>query len=120
QIRDLPGGVEQYLQLRSGSGAGGPTSGPAASGAGGNGAAGSGGETSEAGKREARKEINRIDKKLAKLAAREERLHAKMATASEGMDIDGLSALNAELKELQSEHEALEEAWLEAAEASGQ
>ncbi|MDN5879430.1 MAG: ABC-F family ATP-binding cassette domain-containing protein [Micrococcaceae bacterium] len=120
QIRDLPGGVEQYLQLRSGSGAGGPTSGPAASGAGGNGAAGSGGETSEAGKREARKEINRIDKKLAKLAAREERLHAKMATASEGMDIDGLSALNAELKELQSEHEALEEAWLEAAEAAGQ
>ncbi|MDN6170477.1 MAG: ABC-F family ATP-binding cassette domain-containing protein [Micrococcaceae bacterium] len=120
QIRDLPGGVEQYLQLRSGSGAGGPTTGPAASEAGGNGAAGSGGETSEAGKREARKEINRIDKKLAKLAAREERLHAKMATASEGMDIDGLSALNAELKELQSEHEALEEAWLEAAEASGQ
>ncbi|MDN5756806.1 MAG: ABC-F family ATP-binding cassette domain-containing protein, partial [Micrococcaceae bacterium] len=115
QIRDLPGGVEQYLQLRSGSGAGGPTTGPAASEAGGNGAAGSGGETSEAGKREARKEINRIDKKLAKLAAREERLHAKMATASEGMDIDGLSALNAELKELQSEHEALEEAWLETA-----
>ncbi len=120
QIRDLPGGVEQYLQLRSGAGTGGATTGPAAPEAAGNGAAASGSETSEADKREARKEINRIDRKMAKLSAQEERLHAKMATASEGMDVDGLSALNAELKELQSEHEALEEAWLEAAEAAGQ
>ncbi|MGP5220304.1 ABC-F family ATP-binding cassette domain-containing protein [Arthrobacter rhombi] len=120
QIRDLPGGVEQYLELRSGAGTGGATTGPAAPEAAGKGAAASGAEVSEAEKREARKEINRIDRKLAKLSAQEERLHAKMATASAGMDIDGLSALNAELKELQSEHEALEEAWLEAAEAAGQ
>ncbi|MGO2005054.1 ATP-binding cassette domain-containing protein, partial [Arthrobacter rhombi] len=119
QIRDLPGGVEQYLELRSGAGTGGATTGPAAPEAAGKGAAASGAEVSEAEKREARKEINRIDRKLAKLSAQEERLHAKMATASAGMDIDGLSALNAELKELQSEHEALEEAWLEAAEAAG-
>lgn len=120
QIRDLPGGVEQYLELRSGAGTGGATTGPAAPEAAGKGAAASGAEVSEAEKREARKEINRIDRKLAKLSAQEERLHAKMATASAGMDIDGLSALNAELKELQSEHEALEEAWLEAAEVAGQ
>ncbi|MGP5071889.1 ABC-F family ATP-binding cassette domain-containing protein [Arthrobacter rhombi] len=120
QIRDLPGGVEQYLELRSGAGTGGATTGPAAPEAAGKGAVASGAEVSEAEKREARKEINRIDRKLAKLSAQEERLHAKMATASAGMDIDGLSALNAELKELQSEHEALEEAWLEAAEAAGQ
>ena len=120
QIRDLPGGVEQYLELRSGAGTGGATTGPAAPEAAGNGAAVPGGEASEAEKREARKEINRIDRKLAKLSAQEERLHAKMATASESRDIEGLSALNAELKALQAEHEALEEAWLEAAEAAGQ
>ncbi|MGP5724886.1 ABC-F family ATP-binding cassette domain-containing protein [Arthrobacter rhombi] len=120
QIRDLPGGVEQYLELRSGAGTGGATTGPAAPEAAGNGAAVAGGEASEAEKREARKEINRIDRKLAKLSAQEERLHAKMATASESRDIEGLSALNAELKALQAEHEALEEAWLEAAEAAGQ
>ncbi|GAA1356430.1 ATP-binding cassette domain-containing protein [Arthrobacter rhombi] len=122
KLRDLPGGVEQYLELReqAGSGSTGATTGPAAPDAvrAGTGAVDSG--PTEAEKREARKELNKLERQLAKLTAQEDKLHAKMAAASEAGDFDGLGTLNADLKRLKAEHEALEESWLEAAEASGQ
>lgn len=121
KLRDLPGGVEQYLELReqAGSGGSGATTGPAAPDAPRSGAAADSGP-SEAEKREARKELNKLERQLAKLSAQEDKLHAKMAAASDVGNFDELGTLNAELKRMQTEHEALEEAWLEAAEAAGQ
>ncbi|WP_417235694.1 ABC-F family ATP-binding cassette domain-containing protein, partial [Arthrobacter sp.] len=122
KLRDLPGGVEQYLQLReqAATGGSGATTGPAAPDAARQGGASADSGPSEAQKREARKELNRVERQLAKLGAQEDKLHAKMAAASDNGDFEELATLNAELKRMQSEHEALEEAWLEAAEAAGQ
>ncbi len=127
KLRDLPGGVDQYLELREAalsSGAVGGTAGTsptAASAAGGtaSGAAGTNGPT-EAEKREARKELNRIDRQLGKLAQQEEKLHTQMAAKSESGDFDALGELNAKLQELLAEKEGLELEWLEAAEILGE
>ncbi|WP_417216955.1 ABC-F family ATP-binding cassette domain-containing protein [Arthrobacter sp.] len=122
KLRDLPGGVEQYLHLReqAATGGSGATTGPAAPDAARQGGAAADSGPSEAQKREARKELNRVERQLAKLGAQEDKLHAKMAAASDNGDFEELATLNAELKRMQAEHEALEEAWLEAAEAAGQ
>ncbi|MET1033702.1 MAG: ABC-F family ATP-binding cassette domain-containing protein [Arthrobacter sp.] len=118
KLRGLPGGVDQYLELRHAAGASsssaktGPAakSGPAAAAAG----------PSEAEKREARKEVNRIERQLGKLTQQAERLHAQMAESSAGMRLDELAGLNARLQALEAERAELEEAWMEAAEAAGE
>ena len=117
-IRDLPGGVEEYLALRhaaAGEAASGSTSGAAAPApASGNGpAAGpSAGEV-----REARKEMARVEKQLTRLAEREERIHADMA--AKATDHQAVLELNAKLREVVDEREALELLWLSAAEVAG-
>jgi ABC-type multidrug transport system ATPase subunit len=113
-IRDLPGGVEEYLALRHA------------------GAAGSGQTTlsddqltarpsttsaSAADVRAARKEVARLERQLSKLTEREARLHDALAASA--ADYAAAAKLDAELRELLSEKEALEEEWLEAAEAAG-
>ncbi|MCU1574625.1 MAG: putative transporter ATP-binding protein YfmR [Micrococcaceae bacterium] len=122
KIRDLPGGVDQYLQLReaalavSGAGNGASSSG-AASGAANPGAAGegaNGGGATEAEKREARKEINRIERQLGKLASQEEKLHAQMAAGAG--NYEDLAELNRKLQGVSAEKDALEQQWLEASE----
>jgi len=113
--------VDQYLELREaalasgavGGGSGAPTSAsgsstPVASGA------------SEAERREARKDLNRIDRQLGKIAQQEEKLHTQMAAKSESGDFDALGELNAKLQELLEEKEGLELEWLEAAETLGE
>ncbi|WP_426302590.1 ABC-F family ATP-binding cassette domain-containing protein [Arthrobacter sp. R-11] len=126
KLRDLPGGVDQYLELReaalaSGTVSAAGTSPTAASGTAGaaSGAAGTNGPT-EAEKREARKELNRIDRQLGKIAQQEEKLHTQMAAKSESGDFDALGDLNTKLQELLSEKEGLELEWLEAAEVLGE
>ena len=126
KLRDLPGGVDQYLELReaalaSGTVSAAGTSPTAASGTAGaaSGAAGMNGPT-EAEKREARKELNRIDRQLGKIAQQEEKLHTQMAAKSESGDFDALGDLNTKLQELLSEKEGLELEWLEAAELLGE
>ena len=128
RVRDLPGGVEEYLRLRA---AMPPTTGyavpataaSATSAARGDGTAardgipsGSAGPSSVQ-VREARKEMARVERALSRLAEREDRVHAEMAAAA--TDHREVLRLNAELRGIVDEREALELAWLEAAEIVG-
>ncbi|HEY7720246.1 MAG TPA: ABC-F family ATP-binding cassette domain-containing protein [Pedococcus sp.] len=121
RVRDLPGGVEQYLELRhaqdeaaarsqaAGRADGGPEPtaavpvGPP--------------PPSAADLREARKEMARIEKQLTRLSEREERLHAAMVDAA--TDHARVLELNGQLRDIVDEREELELAWLAAAEVAG-
>jgi ATPase subunit of ABC transporter with duplicated ATPase domains len=124
KLRGLPGGVDQYLELREAALASGAVIGGASSGsarptaASGPGVVVSG--PSEAEKREARKDLNRIDRQLGKIAQQEEKLHVNMAAKSQSGDFDALGELNTKLQELLEEKEGLELEWLEAAEILGE
>ncbi|WP_270886129.1 ABC-F family ATP-binding cassette domain-containing protein [Pedococcus sp. 5OH_020] len=125
KVRDLPGGVEQYLELRHAAPAGGwPATGvaaesralttaPAGPSASGDEAA----TASPAQLREARKEMARIEKQLTRLSEREDRLHTAMVEAA--ADHTKVLELNAQLREIVDEREALELDWLAAAEVAG-
>jgi ABC transport system ATP-binding/permease protein len=111
RIRDLPGGVEEYLALRRAAlSASGPA--PAAP------AGAEGSDGPSAGEvRTARKELARLERQLSRLAAQEEKLHAQLA--EQATDHEAVLALDAELRGLHDERAALEEQWLEAAELAG-
>jgi len=123
RLRDLPRGVDEYLTLlhaqpgyagSARSGGGTPVLPASASGA--------GGSTEQTGptaaqQREARKELARIEKALARIAEREERVHADMAARAS--DHLAVLDLNRTLRALVDDREALELAWLEAAEIVG-
>ena len=124
RVRDLPGGVEQYLELRRAALAvpGAASSGfaPAAGGDGGaegapDAAAPAGPSAAEV--RAAKKEINRIERRLSKIAEAEARLHEKIA--ANATDFAAVAELDAELRTLAAEKDELEAAWLEAAEVAG-
>jgi len=117
KVRDLPGGVEQYLELRH-------TSPPHANVELATAGASltrhvhetaTGATAAEA--REARKVMARVEKQLARLAEREERVHAAMAEAA--TDHERVAELGRQLREVAEEREALELEWLEAAEVVG-
>ena len=116
-IRDLPGGVEQYLELRRAAPATGgrPAGGAAPAGA----APAADGDAgpSAADVRSARKEVTRIERRLAKIEDLEARLHTRMA--EQATDHQAVLGLDAELRALAAERAELEEAWLEAAETAG-
>jgi len=59
----------------------------------------------------------RVEKQLARLAQREERLHAAMLASA--TDHEKVLGLNRELREVVDERESLELEWLEAAELLG-
>jgi ABC transport system ATP-binding/permease protein len=67
--------------------------------------------------REAKKELARLDRQLARLTSREAELHAALAEAS--ADYQRLIDLGAELRAVQAEKASLEDRWLEAAEFAG-
>ncbi|NDO89105.1 ABC-F family ATP-binding cassette domain-containing protein [Cellulosimicrobium composti] len=124
RVRDLPGGVEQYLELRRAALAvpGAASSGfaPAAGGDGGaegapDAAAPAGPSAAEV--RAAKKEINRIERRLSKIAEAEARLHERIA--ANATDFAAVAELDAELRTLAAEKDDLEAAWLEAAEVAG-
>jgi ATP-binding cassette subfamily F protein uup len=102
-LRHLPGGIEQYLQLLrtppvvTTSPARSPSVAP-----------------SGAARREASKEVQRLERALARCASRERELHIEMSASA--TDHVRLSDLTAELDALAAERERLEAAWLEAAE----
>lgn len=106
QLRGLPGGVDQYLELREAAGLS-PNSNAAAP------AAAPSGPT-EAQKRDARKVLNRLERQLGKNSAADAKIHTQMA-ASVG-DYDVLADLNAKLAKLAKEREGLELEWLGASE----
>ena len=67
--------------------------------------------------REARKVMAKVERQLARLAEREDRLHAAMAASA--TDHERVLQLNRELREIVDEREVLELQWLEAAEFTG-
>jgi len=122
-IRDLPGGVEQYLLLRHGLRASATASGASVGSrvsvrAGGPAGAGDrNSRQSAADLREAKKDLNRIDRQLAKLSAHEDRIHADMA--AKAADHSAVLALNDALRAIVAERETLELEWLSLAETIG-
>ncbi|MBI4940943.1 MAG: ABC-F family ATP-binding cassette domain-containing protein, partial [Actinobacteria bacterium] len=136
RLRDLPGGVEQYLELRraqedarpahgslaapsafgaasgSGTGVGSTAGAPAAAPSGAPAAPGpNAGDV-----RAARKELTRIERQIAKLTSSEEKIHAEMA--EKATDHQAVLALDAKLRAIAAEREALEETWLELADTT--
>lgn len=138
QLRALPGGVEQYLELRQagggfgvtfGAGAGaGPTgagvagSGVASGGTAGVSAAGTGVPRSDAAtRRAAKKEADRLERKLDKLRSQAEANETRLAelsvaVASDVSLVSELAEVSAALEGVNEQIEELEIAWLEAAE----
>jgi ATPase subunit of ABC transporter with duplicated ATPase domains len=117
-LRHLPGGVDQYLQLRARQVAGSVVSTDATT---------SGGSTSSgvsaipvakhpkiggADLRNAEKELGAIERKLAKLQGEEAGIHERLA-AHDQSDYEGLTTLSAELRALEAQVADLETRWLE-------
>jgi ATP-binding cassette subfamily F protein uup len=110
----LPGGVEQYLQERTAPAAAGrPPAGRAATtpGATTPGAPTPGAPTPGAELRATRKELGRLERRIATLEAREAELHA--ALAAHATDYARVTELDAELRAVSAEREAAETSWLE-------
>jgi len=123
-IRDLPGGVEEYLRLRAAAKASGASASGTPSGAGQATSAGgaatsapSDGEPNQRDIRAAKKEVSRIERRLAKIAQKEAELHETIA--QQATDYQAVARLDAELRDLATERDELEAAWLEAAEVAG-
>jgi ATP-binding cassette subfamily F protein uup len=104
-VRHLPGGIAQYVELRSQAGD------PAAVAAASTPTPTLGGGA----QRTARKEVARLERALEKLDGREAALHDEMAGAA--TDHARLRELQRELEALASERAQLEAAWLETSEA---
>jgi ATPase subunit of ABC transporter with duplicated ATPase domains len=106
-LRDLPGGVEEYLRLRT-------TARDAPSGGLGTGSAPPAPDA--AARRAARKDLARIERRLSRLSDTQERLHSAMA--EQAGDHTALLVLDGELRAVHAERVALEEEWLTVAEAA--
>ncbi len=120
KIRDLPGGVEEYLTLRAAMQSGVPASPPSPTSrdlAQTDTSDAPSKEVSAGDARAARKELAKLERQISKLTARETKLHAEMALKA--TDHSAVQRLDAELRALTTERDELEEAWLEAAEAAG-
>jgi ATP-binding cassette subfamily F protein uup len=114
RVRDLPGGVEQYLTLRRdhaeigdhaliGDHAVLADRAEAA-------------KSDAAAQRAARKEMTRLERQIARLTEREEKLHQELA--ANATDHVAVQRFDAELRDVVSERQALEEEWLLAAETA--
>jgi ATP-binding cassette subfamily F protein uup len=108
-IRHLPGGIEQYLDLRRADEAALESAQASAAAA-----VAASAPPSGAVLRAARKEVGRLERALDKLSAREAQLHEEMAAAA--TDHDRLRALDDELRAVVAEREQVEAAWLEQSE----
>jgi ABC transport system ATP-binding/permease protein len=100
-LRNLPGGVDDYLALRRAS-TGAPASAPDRH------ALSASGDA-----RAARKELARIERRLAKITSAEQRLHDQLA--AHATDHERVLALDAELRELAQEKTELEDQWMDLA-----
>ncbi len=111
-VKMLPRGVDEYLERRRAQLAASAPPTPVSAAPSSN-AGAAVPQTSQAEMRDARKAINRIEKQLAKVTAREDDLHARLVEHS--TDYEKLAELNEQLQAVTTEKEALEEEWLEAA-----
>lgn len=129
RIAFLGGGVAEYLERSRARraaaaapapfpGASRPTGGPAPGTRASSGAASQSGDSGKlapgsAAERNARKELQRLDRQMEKAAAREAALHEQMA--ANAADYEKVAGLGAELSAVQDETAGLEERWLEVA-----
>ncbi|MDQ6649064.1 MAG: ABC-F family ATP-binding cassette domain-containing protein [Actinomycetota bacterium] len=103
RLAELPGGVEQYLELRRTAAVGsGPSPAPVRQ---------RNGDT-----RSARKELARLEREIARLDRREQALHAELA--AQASDHVAVGRLDVELRALHAERERSEDAWLVLSEQS--
>jgi ABC transport system ATP-binding/permease protein len=117
-LRDLPGGVEEYLRLRRAQTAQRFVSAPtAANGRGDDVPPDATATPDAAATRAARKELARLERTMEKLRDREVRLHADLEAAA--TDHERVFVLDASLRALQEERATLEHRWLELAEQLG-
>ncbi|MBV7669246.1 ABC-F family ATP-binding cassette domain-containing protein [Streptomyces halstedii] len=110
-LRMLPRGVDEYLERRkrmeeeaapaSAAASSAPKAAPAAT-------------VSPQAARAAKKELQKVERQLDKMSARETELHAQIA--AHATDFEKVAALDAELRELVAERDELEMRWLELAE----
>lgn len=113
-FRHVPGGVDEYLTLRSAQGTG----------SGSNPSQSSGTEQAKpagpsgAELRAAQKELNANERKVSQLQVKIAKIHEKMASHDQS-DYEGLGKLTAEISELQDQVDELEERWLELSEIVG-
>jgi ABC transport system ATP-binding/permease protein len=110
-LRNLPGGIDDYLALRRASrlsGASGPS--VLASASGGGGGSGGSGSGSAGDSRAARKEMTRIERRLGKIGTVEKQLHDQLA--EHATDHERVLALDGELRELAQEKTELEDQWM--------
>ncbi|QDC13645.1 ABC-F family ATP-binding cassette domain-containing protein [Rhodococcus ruber] len=115
KLTNLPGGIEEYLRRRAAAGDGDvPSSASVAGRASAAGPAVAQPKRDGASERAARKELARLERIVAKLTEREEKLHLDLADAA--TDPDRLQKLDAELRGVVAEKEAAEEQWMELAE----
>jgi ATPase subunit of ABC transporter with duplicated ATPase domains len=133
RLRHLPGGIDEYLRLRSqerssaarppaarsqaarppaalatGNGSSAAQTAPAAPAA-----SGSGFAPGSAAERAAKKELDRLDRQIARAGEREAKLHAELA--ANATDYEKLTELGAQLAAVEAEKTDLEERWLEVA-----
>ena len=104
RIRDLPGGIDQYLELLAQRGTdkpgrATPVEAPA---------------SSAAVDRQTQKALARIERQVEKLRQREATLHEQLSENS--TDFEKVSELNAQLQAVEAERQVLEDEWLELAE----
>ncbi|MCD2117954.1 MULTISPECIES: ABC-F family ATP-binding cassette domain-containing protein [Rhodococcus] len=112
RLTNLPGGIEEYLRRRAAMGDGDVPS--VASTVSKTGDAEQPKKRDGAAERTARKELSRLERLVAKLTEKEEKLHHDLAEAA--TDPDRLQKLDAQLREVVAEKEAAEEQWMELAE----
>lgn len=128
KIRDLPGGVDQYLQLREQAlQAGGPQSVADQAGGAGSAATASSAEAdtgaepsgptyTAAEQREARKNMQRYERQLERAEKALAEAEAKLVAATEAGDFEAVTQLTQEASEARDHRDELEMAWLEESE----
>ena len=102
----LPGGVDEYLELRKAREQASSTQTPSTDAA--------AGPSQAALSRRARKDLARLESQLSRVAGRIDAIHTAMAASAS--DYQRLAELQASLDELETEQAELEDAWLLAAE----
>jgi ATPase subunit of ABC transporter with duplicated ATPase domains len=114
RLRHLPGGIDEYLRLRARAmEAGGSSALRSASPVPVSVPAGDGFTPGSAAERAAKKELDRLDRQIARAGEREATLHAELA--ANATDYAKLTDLGAQLAAAEAEKSDLEERWLEVA-----
>ena len=113
-FRHVPGGVDEYLALRSAQGTGSGSNPSQSSGTDQAKPAGPSGAELRA----AQKELNANERKVSQLQEKIAKIHEKMAGHDQS-DYEGLGKLTAQISELQDQVDELEERWLELSEIVG-